>query len=539
VSSSNPPIVARAQLHGARTAIVDADGSHTYEKLSSASRGVAARLLSGRADLDETRVAFLVSPSFGHVALQWGIWRAGGLAVPLPVASPAPDLEYLIRDSDSAIVVCDSSSEALLGPIANATGATFFTTDQLVTSSAGSAGSAGSGGSGGSAGSAGLAGPAGEHHRREPMREPSIDAGRRAMMVYTSGTTGKPKGVVATHANITAQIESLLAAWEWTRDDRTLLVLPLHHVHGIINVVSCALWSGAVLEIQPRFDPEATWDRLSSGDLTVFTAVPTIYHRLIQSWEAAAPEARRSRSSGCRALRLMMSGSSALPRQVLARWKEISGHVLLERYGMTEVGMAMSNPLHGERRPGYVGSPLPGVAVRLVSDENEPVRAGEAGEVQLKGAGVFSEYWRQPKSTQEAFVDGWFRTGDIAVYDDGAHRLLGRSSVDIIKTGGDKVSALEVEEVLRTHPAIADCAVIGIDDLEWGQRVCAFVETRPSCEVSLTELREWAKSRMAPSKIPRTLLCVPKLPRNAMGKIVKPELATFFAQPAPPERQEL
>ena len=159
--------------------------------------------------------------------------------------------------------------------------------------------------------------------------------------------------------------------------------------------------------------------------------------------------------------------------------------------------------------------------------------------MQLKGAGVFSEYWRQPESTQDAFVDGWFRTGDIAVYDDGAYRLLGRSSVDIIKTGGDKVSALEVEEVLRTHPAIADCAVIGIDDLEWGQRVCAFVETRPSCDVSLTELREWAKSRMAPSKIPRTLLCVPKLPRNAMGKIVKPELATFFAQPAPPERQEL
>jgi malonyl-CoA/methylmalonyl-CoA synthetase len=519
VSSPNPPIAARAQLHGARTAIVDADGSHTYEQLSSASHAVAARLLSGRADLDETRVAFLVSPGFGHVALQWGIWRAGGLAVPLPVASPAPDLEYLIRDSESAIVVCDSSCEPLLGPIANAAGATFFTTDQLVSSSAGSGGSAGA---------------AGERLRREP----SIDAGRRAMMVYTSGTTGKPKGVVATHANITAQIESLIAAWEWTRDDRTLLVLPLHHVHGIINVVSCALWSGAVLEIQPRFDPEATWDRLSSGDLTVFTAVPTIYHRLIQSWEAAAPEARRSRSSGCRALRLMMSGSSALPRQVLARWKEISGHVLLERYGMTEVGMALSNPLHGERRPGYVGSPLPGVAMRLVNEQDQPVPAGEAGEVQLKGAGVFSEYWRQPESTQDAFVNGWFRTGDIAVYDDGAYRLLGRSSVDIIKTGGDKVSALEVEEVLRTHPAIADCAVIGIDDLEWGQRVCAFVETRPSCDVSLTELREWAKSRMAPSKIPRTLLCVSKLPRNAMGKIVKPELATFFAQPAPPERQE-
>jgi malonyl-CoA/methylmalonyl-CoA synthetase len=509
VSSSNPPIVARARLHSTRTAIVDAGGAHTYEKLNSASLGVAARLLSGRADLDETRVAFLVPPGFAHVAVQWGIWRAGGLAVPLPMASPAPDLEFLIRDSDSAIVACDPSYAPLLGPIATATGATFFTTDQLV------------------------------FLNRQSVAEPSIDPSRRATMVYTSGTTGTPKGVVATHANITAQIESLITAWEWAAKDHTLLVLPLHHVHGIINVVSCALWSGALLEIHPRFDPEATWDRLASGDLTVFTAVPTIYHRLIQSWEAAPPEIQRSRSNGCRSLRLMMSGSAALPRQVLARWKEISGHVLLERYGMTEVGMALSNPLHGERRPGYVGSPLPGVAVRLVNDEDEPVPAGEPGEVQLKGAGVFSEYWRRPESTQEAFVDGWFRTGDIAVFDQDAYRLLGRSSVDIIKTGGDKISALEVEEVLRTHPAIADCAVIGIDDLEWGQRVCAFVETRPSCDVSLAELREWAKSRMAPSKIPRTLLCVSKLPRNAMGKIVKPELATFFAQPAPPERQEL
>jgi malonyl-CoA/methylmalonyl-CoA synthetase len=205
---------------------------------------------------------------------------------------------------------------------------------------------------------------------------------------------------------------------------------------------------------------------------------------------------------------------------------------------MTEVGMALSNPLRGERRPGYVGSPLPGVSVRLVNDEDQPVPAGEPGEVQLRGAGVFSEYWRRPESTEEAFIDGWFRTGDVAVFDLGSFRLLGRSSVDIIKSGGDKISALEVEEVLRTHPAIADCAVIGVDDLEWGQRVCAVVETRSNSTLGLSELREWAKSRMAPCKIPRTLLCVSRLPRNAMGKIVKPELATFFAQPAPPERQE-
>jgi malonyl-CoA/methylmalonyl-CoA synthetase len=498
-------------LHGARTAVIDPQGTYNYLHLNAASSRIATHLLGGRSDLDEARVAFLVPPGFQHVSVQWGIWRAGGIGVPLPITSPGPDLEYLIQDAGSSIVVCDPAYAHLLEPIAKSAGAAFFTTDHL------------------------LAVPA-----IEPERAPdvTIDRRRRASMIYTSGTTGKPKGVVATHGNVTAQIESLIDAWEWTPEDRTLLVLPLHHVHGIINVVSCALWIGATLEILPRFDADATWDRIASGDLTIFTAVPTTYYRLIQSWESAPPDVQHARSSGCRAMRLMMSGSAALPRQVLARWKEISGHVLLERYGMTEVGMALGNPLHGQRRPGFVGSPLPGVSVRLVNECDEPVADGEAGEVQLQGPGVFSEYWQRPDSTRDAFVDGWFRTGDIAVVDAGAYRLLGRSSVDIIKSGGDKISALEVEEVLRTHPAIAECAVVGVDDPEWGQRVCVAVETRPSCALSLADLREWAKSRMAPYKVPKNLLCVAKLPRNAMGKIVKPELATFFAPPAPPERPE-
>ena len=299
----------------------------------------------------------------------------------------------------------------------------------------------------------------------------------------------------------------------------------LHHVHGILNIVCCALWSGATLEMLPKFDCDATWDRLASGELTVFSAVPTIYHRLIASWEAASSDVREARSRGCRAMRLMMSGSAALPRTMLDRWQAITGHVLLERYGMTEVGMALANPLHGERCPGFVGQPLPGVSARLVD-----------GELQLKGAGVFSEYWRQPDSTRDAFVDGWFRTGDAAVIEDGAFRLLGRSSVDILKSGGHKISALEIEEVLRTHPAIAECVVVGVEDVEWGQRVCCAAELRPGITLELDELKEWARARLAPHKIPKDLACVAQLPRNAMGKVVKPEVATFFARPAQPAR---
>jgi malonyl-CoA/methylmalonyl-CoA synthetase len=275
----------------------------------------------------------------------------------------------------------------------------------------------------------------------------------------------------------------------------------------------------------PRFESESTWERLSSGELTVFTAVPTVYHRLIGSWDAAPADVRQSRSRGCHALRLMMSGSAALPRIVLDRWKEISGHVLLERYGMTEVGMALSNPLHGDRRPGYVGQPLPGVSARIVD-----------GELQLKGPGVFSEYWGQPDATREAFVDGWFRTGDAAVVEHGAYRLLGRASVDILKSGGHKISALEIEEVLRTHPAIAECVVVGVDDVEWGQRVCCAAELRPDARLDLEELKQWARTRLAPYKIPRNLACVSQLPRNAMGKVVKPEVAALFARSAQPAR---
>ena len=496
-----PPIVARACAHGRRVAIADRTGTYTYDQLDGASVEVAERLLDGRPDLSEARVAFLVTPGFEYVAVQWGIWRAGGIAVPLPLSHPAAELEYLIRDSEAAIVIADAENASLAEPSATAAGVAFIMSADL------------------------KVGATAMRRTHPASVAQDFSPARRALIVYTSGTTGRPKGVVTTHANLIAQIESLITAWEWTAADRTLLVLPLHHVHGLLNVVCCALWSGAVLEMLPRFESEATWARLASGELTVFSAVPTIYHRLIASWDAASAEVRLARSSWCRTLRLMMSGSAALPRTVLDRWKEITGHVLLERYGMTEVGMALSNPLHGERRPGFVGVPLPGMSARLLD-----------GELQLKGAGVFSEYWRQPESTREAFTDGWFRTGDAAVIENGAYRLLGRSSVDILKCGGHKISALEIEEVLRTHPAIAECVVVGVEDEEWGHRVCCAAELRAGAGLELEELKEWARARLAPYKIPKDLACVAQLPRNAMGKVVKPEVSTLFARPARPGR---
>jgi malonyl-CoA/methylmalonyl-CoA synthetase len=351
---------------------------------------VASVLLAGAADLQESRVAFLVPPGLDHVTTQWGIWRAGGIAVPLAVSHPRPELEYVIHNSDADVVVSHPDFADRLGPIAAELGKRLLRTD--------------------------------EWKDGEPDRLPEVSPTRRAMILYTSGTTGKPKGVVTTHINITAQVESLIDAWGWTEDDHILDVLPLHHVHGIVNILTCALWAGATCELLPKFDPDEVWLRLASGDLTLFMAVPTIYHRLIAAWEASPEDRRRRLSEGCRALRLMVSGSAALPVTTLERWREITGHVLLERYGMTEIGMALSNPLDGERVAGTVGTPLPGVEVQLVDDAGEPVASGHPGEIEVRGPGVFSEYWRNREATQGAFRDTWFRTGDQAVVERGRSR---------------------------------------------------------------------------------------------------------------------
>jgi malonyl-CoA/methylmalonyl-CoA synthetase len=353
---------------------------------------------------------------------------------------------------------------------------------------------------------------------------PSISPKRRAMILYTSGTTGKPKGVVTTHENVAAQITSLVQAWEWTEDDHILNILPLHHVHGIVNVIACALWVGAKCEMFPKFDAAQVWNRISQGDLTLFMAVPTVYAKLIDVWEKASPKDQVRMSEGCQKMRLMVSGSAALPVSTLERWKEISGHVLLERYGMTEIGMAISNSLHGERFPGCVGAPLPRVEIALTDEVGGLAERGAPGEIVVRGPNVFMEYWGKPEETKKTFRDGWFLTGDVAVEENGIYRILGRSSVDIIKTGGYKVSALEIEETLLTHPDIKEVAVVGIPDPIWGERVCAAVVLRPGAQLNSESLRAWGKERLATYKVPKDSIALDELPRNAMGKVSKPTL---------------
>lgn len=498
------PLIHRAAAFASRTALVSGGCSTSYAELLEVSARMAAGLLDGSADLAGARVAFLAAPGPEYAAVQWGIWRAGGVAVPLSELHPPREQEYVVTDSGAgcplAGIVVAPAAAAELHALAAARGIHVSTAQQL----------------------AGAA----------PVTLPEVDEARRAMLLYTSGTTSRPKGVVSTHAQVRAQVECLVDAWEWRAEDRILHVLPLHHVHGVINVLTCALWSGAACEFLPRFDATAVWERLGGGEMTLFMAVPTIYKKLIAAWEAA-PEAVRERwSRGAAGLRLMVSGSAALPVRTLERWRALTGHTLLERYGMTEIGMALSNPLHGRRFPGRVGQPLPGVEVRLVDEAGRDVPPGTSGELWVRGPGVFREYWERPEATAAAFRDGWFRTGDTAVLEPEGYRILGRTSVDILKTGGYKVSALEVEEVLCEHPAIRECAVVGLPDPEWGERVCAAVVLREGAELSEADLRLWARERLAPYKAPTRMVRLESLPRNAMGKVSKPEVARTAAREA-------
>ncbi len=492
------PLVAQAAAHAGRLALVSAEGRFSYEQLLDASARRASVLLAGREDLSEARVAFLHRGGFGYVATQWAIWRAGGVAVPLATMYPAAELAYVIEDSQASIVVADPDFQSLVQPLADKSGLRFVLGARDMTAP------------------------------EESL--PQVDPARRAMILYTSGTTSRPKGVVSTHETIAAQIGSLVEAWQWTADDHILNVLPLHHVHGIINALSCALWCGATCELLEKFDAREVWRRIDqSHELTLFMAVPTIYAKLIAEWETASPEDKQRMSAGCGRLRLMVSGSAALGVSMFDKWQSISGHALLERYGMTEIGMALSNPLRGERKPGHVGTPLPGVEVRLVGDDGRGPDDGCPGEIQVAGSNVFAEYWRRPEATAAAFSDdGWFKTGDIAVRDNEVYRILGRESVDIIKTGGYKVSALEIEEVLLEHEAVGQCAVVGIEDAEWGERVGAAVVLRPEHDLTLSQLRGWAKQRLAPYKVPSRLKTLDELPRNAMGKVTKPKIVELF-----------
>ncbi len=333
-----------------------------------------------------------------------------------------------------------------------------------------------------------------------------------AALIYTSGTTGQAKGAVLTHGNFMANARALVTAWGITSDDRYLAALPLFHVHGLGNGIQCWLASGCQLKLVERFEHEKALDWFERYRPTLFFGVPTMYVRLLET----PPE--RARAIGA-SMRLFVSGSAPLPAQVLEAFGERFGHVILERYGMTETLMNVSNPLVGERRAGTVGLPLPGVEVVIRDGSGTPVADGESGELWVRGANVCAGYWERPDATAAAFRDGWFRTGDIGVRaTDGYITLEGRRS-DLIITGGFNLYPREIEELLTAEPGIREAAVVGVSDPLRGEVPVAYLvcDTEPDAAALERSLR----AQIASFKIPRAFVRVEALPRTALGKVQK------------------
>ncbi|MYD08621.1 MAG: AMP-binding protein [Chloroflexi bacterium] len=444
------------------------------------------------------RIAVQLPKCLPFIYFHLATLQIGAIFLPLNPAYPTAELRYFLADSAARLLIADAADQARLDGLTESlpdhqktiyihkpqeSGATWL-------------------------------------KDRSALRDYPLpaDPDQTAMMLYTSGTTSRPKGAQITHGNLTANIVSLHQAWGWRADDVLLHALPVFHVHGLVVALHGALHAGATAILCPAFDAPTALDLLRSRRFSVFMGVPTMHRRLYQ-----LAAGRRIDLSH---MRLMTSGSDRLPDDLFFGYQEAFNVTLLERYGMTETGMNLSNPLHGERRVGAVGMPLPGVSARIVDPDTEaPLPDGEIGEVQIKGAHVFKGYWRQPEKTADAFsADGWLRTGDLGLREpDGYFTLKGRAK-DLIITGGLNVYPPEVELALMEHPAVAACAVIGCPDAEWGELVVAAIIRRDGALAEAAGISAFCRERLATYKVPRRVVFVKELPSNALGKVQKAKL---------------
>lgn len=346
--------------------------------------------------------------------------------------------------------------------------------------------------------------------------EVMIEPGDLALIIYTSGTTGRSKGAMMSHANLAANILSLIEAWQLSEHDTFLLCLPLFHMHGLGVGLHGWLATGMTVHLMPRFQAEPVLATLRDAPCTLFMGVPTMYARLL--------ELARGHPVALPAMRLFVSGSAPLAPETHAEFERLFGHRILERYGMTETCMNVSNPYEGERRPGSVGLPLPGVELRIVDGQMNDLPPGAVGEIALRGPNVFRGYWQDEEKTREAFRDGWFLTGDLGHRAaDGYVTIVGRAK-ELIISGGFNVYPREIEEVLLTHPAVDEAKAIGVRDPAKGEVVKAYVVLAEDQTATAGELITHCRAQLASFKVPRAIQFLDALPRNAMGKIVASEL---------------
>jgi malonyl-CoA/methylmalonyl-CoA synthetase len=471
------------------TALVTDDEVVSYAELARRVRAVGHALreqgLSGQ------RIALLSTQDSRWVETFFGIAFAGSVAVPLSHLHPEPERAWFVEESAAAAVICS-------GDFAQAAAAC----------------------------SGGRPVLAVEELRRAPdtLGAAPVSSRETALILYTSGTTGKPKGALITHDNLGWLAELVARAWEWSAEDALLHALPLHHLHGLGISLFVSLLAGSPSRMLTRFDAARMWEEMAQA--TVLMGVPTMHKKLLDAFDAADAATRARWREHARHLRLVTSGSAALPVSVGQRFAELTGSYPLERFGMTEIGVGLSNPLRGERVPGSCGLPFPGMDIRIVRDDGADAGPDEPGEIWISGPSVFAGYDKNPAATASAFSGGWFKSGDLATQTAAGYvKILGRTSVDILKSGGYKLSALEIEEVLRDIAGIADVAVIGVPDETWGEIAVAVVIAQNGALLDEENIRSQCKQRIAPYKVPKRVLLVEDFPRNAVGKVIKPELA--------------
>ena len=443
----------------------------TFGEIDAASNRVAHCLLRRGARKGDRLCVYLVnSPVMIEIFL--ACVKIGVIFVPINILYREREIAHILRDAEPVAVVSDANFESSM-PVWRP---------------------------------AELAQGAGTTPAERPAA--ALDEDTPAGIIYTSGTTGPSKGAVLSHKNFAANATTLVEAWKFTAADRLLLTLPLFHVHGLGNGIHCWLASGCRMRLLERFEHQKAVAEFRDFAPTVFFGVPTMYVRLLE-WDAEA-----AREAGGR-VRLFVSGSAPLPAQVLEQFREKFGHTILERYGMSETLMIMSNPYDGERRAGTVGMPLPHLTVRLLTPEGREANGDETGEVYVKGDSVFSAYWRRP----EALVDGYFRTGDLALRSaDGYYTLCGRKN-DLIISGGFNIYPREIEEFLLEQDEVAEAAVVGRADRVRGEVPVAYVVLRAA--IAEEELEQRCRAKLASFKVPRAFVKVERLPRNAMGKLQK------------------
>jgi malonyl-CoA/methylmalonyl-CoA synthetase len=466
-----------------------------YDDLDAASARIAHALDDAGCKPGD-RVAVQVDKCWQALALYLACLRGGFVYLPLNTAYQKNELAYFFGDAEPAVIVC--RPEAARGVAALRPQATVLTLD-------------------------GSEGTLLEHAQAQPDTFDTVTRAPNepAAILYTSGTTGRSKGAVLSHRNLASNALTLVEQWGFTRGDVLLHALPVYHVHGLFVACHCVLLSSSRMLWLPKFDAREVISQLPHA--TVMMGVPTFYTRLL----AEAEFDRRA----CRAVRLFVSGSAPLLAETFAQFQDRTGHTILERYGMTETGMNTANPLIGERVPGSVGPPLPGVSIRIVDEDGSPCAPGTVGAVQVKGPNVFAGYWRMPDKTREEFTaDGYFRTGDMGEWlRNGYLKISGRAK-DLIISGGLNVYPKEIEETIDALPGVAESAVIGVPDPDFGEAVTAVVVARPGHSLTEKELLDALKGEIAGFKVPKRVHFVAALPRNAMGKVQKKVLRETYAR---------